>query len=663
MSKERYWFDEDAETVVQRLVEIHENWHKWSSNPIMQAWARNAAAYYSPVLDANAWDTSLSFEGDQGELVKMQIPEARSAARQFIALATKQKLAFQAIAQRSGKDVIQDTRLGNAIASQVVEVQRMDQKGERLAELAYVLGIAFLQTTWRTDKGSPHAVTETGDLMYDGDLDMAVRGPGDVFWDYHLEEWDDLDYAEVRVAKNRWSLIAQFPDLKDAILNLPPAYEKGLRDTEASSVMNEDMVWCYEAYHKPTPAMPQGRMVMYSDDQTIYFDGPNRYGCIPIEPMKPEPIMGTGFGYPNFSNLLPAQEMMDHSFSAWATNEAAHAVKNVTVPRGAAVSVEEIGGMNWISFTPQNVAGGGVPQVLDLNRTSNETQKLGDVMRDRIIALSNLNAALRGQPPAGVTSGAAIATLTTNALEFMTSFQKAYATCLERSMMHAINAYQKFCQLPHLVNIVGKNLQSYAKEFVGNDLRSIRGFKLALANPAMMTVAGRTDIADKAMKTGLIKNLQQYFAIIEGGQTQELYRTELSEDDLIASENNDLLDGTPVRAMAGDDHPLHAREHHAIMNDPELRRRAASGDPEAEKILKNATSHIMEHMDLAKKTDPFFLGMIRTGKMPEQGPPPEGPEGPGGPGPKPPGGGEMGAPAPGTAEPANPAQDMLERSA
>lgn len=661
MSKETYWWNEDVETVAMRLTEIHD---KWKSNPMMKVWAKNAAAYYSCILNGAEFDTTLTFEGEQGELVKMEIPEARSLARQFIALATKQKLAFQSVAQRSGSDVVQDTRLGNALAAQVTEDQCLDQKGERLAELAYVLGIAFLQTTWRTDKGRPHAVTETGDVMYDGDLDISVRGPGSVFWDYTIEEWADNDWAGVEVAKNRWSLIAQFPDLKDEILSLPPVTEGTIGDADSAAVLNQDMVYCYEVYHRPTPAMPQGRMVMYSNEETVYFDGPNKYGTIPIEPMKPESIMGMGFGYPILSNLLPAQEMSDHSFSAWATNESAHAVKNVTVPRGAAISVEEIQGMNWISFTPTNATGGGRPEVLDLNKTSSETMKLGEVMQARMVGLSNLNSALRGQPPAGVTSGAAIATLTTNALEFMTSFQKAYAQCMERSMMHGMNAYQKFCELPHLVNFVGKNLQSYAKTFKGKDLQAIRGFKLGLANPAMMTVAGRSDIAEKAMKAGMVKNLQEYVSILEGAPVSDLYKNELSENDLICSENNDLLDGKPVRAMSGDKHPLHAMEHHAIMNDPELRRRAAAGDKEAEAILKNATDHILEHVQLAKGTDPVFLAMVHTGKMPEGGPPPEGPPpGGGGAPPMPPGGGAPGIPAEGGAQPAPPAQDMLERSA
>ena len=93
------------------------------------------------------------------------------------------------------------------------------------------------------------------------------------------------------------------------------------------------------------------------------------------------------------------------------------------------------------------------------------------------------------------------------------------------------------------------------------------------------------------------------------------------------------------------------------LNDPDVR-----NDNEAtERIL----SHILEHEELAKNTDPFLLAMVRTGKIPEGGPPPEGPMGPGGPPPQPTGGGAPGgAPgAPGSAQPARPTPDQLNRGA
>ena len=45
-------------------------------------------------------------------------------------------------------------------------------------------------------------------------------------------------------------------------------------------------------------------------------------------------------------------------------------VQNVMAPRGAAISVEQIQEMNWISYTPQNIQNGGKPEPLQLSGLS-----------------------------------------------------------------------------------------------------------------------------------------------------------------------------------------------------------------------------------------------------------------------------------------------------
>jgi hypothetical protein len=76
------------------------------------------------------------------------------------------------------------------------------------------------------------------------------------------------------------------------------------------------MIYVYEFYHKPTPALPQGRMTIYASGTCVFEDGENPYGQIPGRFLKFEQIIGTGLGYPMLSNLLPVQELLDHSFSA-----------------------------------------------------------------------------------------------------------------------------------------------------------------------------------------------------------------------------------------------------------------------------------------------------------------------------------------------------------
>lgn len=651
--------DPDHRKVTGRLISRHSH-GTWNSNPIMQAWVRNIYAYYSAILEPGSWDTSLVFDGKQGELVKMVVPQARSLVRQLVTLVTKQKMAYNAIAESESGDVVEDTRLANALVEQIIDKERCDQKGEVMAEFAAITGQGIMGALWRTDKGDPYAVNpDTQNIIYGGEIEIVTPHAMDCFYDYTIPEWENVSELEVRVSKNRWDLIAQFPELKDELLKVESASQRqasgAWRDNGAQT--ETDMISCYEWYVRPSAGLPNGRMMFYASEKAVFSDGPNEYGTIPFEVMRPEPIMGMGFGYPIFSNLLPAQEMMDHSFSAIATNQSAFAVQTVTVPRGAGISVQEINGMNFLSFTPmQNVQGGGRPEPLQLSQSAPETFKFIDLLKGHMLEISNLNASIRGAPPPGVTSGTAIATLSTNALEFLSSAQRAYTQTLERVMTHAVNGYKKFAHIEHKVVQHGKNSQAYAKKFSGDDLGSIAGIKITVANPLTQTMSGRLELADKLAGWGLIKNMQEALLVLEGAPTRKLYETELSEDDLVVAENDELQSGQPVQVLITDDHAAHIRKHSTLLNDPKIRMNGQSVQP----IL----AHIEEHLNLAKSQDPFLAAMVRTGKTPEGGPPPPSgpPPGPGG-GPPgqmvPPDGQPTGEP---TEKPAQPTPDLLGRA-
>jgi hypothetical protein len=92
----------DAEDLASEMDSYHKGFLSSSINPVYRMWLRNNYAYYSTILDAESWITSLSFAGEQGELVKMSVPQARGLIRQLLTLITKQKLAFNALAEKSG---------------------------------------------------------------------------------------------------------------------------------------------------------------------------------------------------------------------------------------------------------------------------------------------------------------------------------------------------------------------------------------------------------------------------------------------------------------------------------------------------------------------------------------------------------------------------------
>lgn len=609
---QEYWLAKDSEGLAQELEARHKDLTKWYTKPLIDTIIRNYRIYYSSIIDPDSWETSLQFAGDQGELIKMQIPEARSLIRQLVSIICKKKISFNCLAESKGTDVINEVRLGNQLTAHITEEHSLDMLSERAFERTLVQGASFLKATWRTDKGTPFVGDEFG-VKYNGDIDITLHGLLDILYDTTIEKWRDVPWCEVHTLKNRWDLIAEYPDLKEEILKIDSIRPNSInyyRDYYEDK--DHDLISVYELYVRPSPALPKGRMMMFSNHQTIYFDGNNRYKTIPIEPMIAEWVDGLGVGYPFFSNLIPAQEMLDHSFSAIATNQSAFAVQDVTIPRGSGISVQEIGGRNFISFTPQpNVPGGGRPEPLQLTQSSPETFKFMEILSAKMMALSNINGALKGNPPPGVTSGVAIATLATNALEFLDSAAKAYNNCLEAIMGHAINGYSKFADITHQLVNQGKNGKSSTIDFTGEQLKSIKKVKITLANPLMQTMAGRTDIAEKLVQSGMIKNIQQYISVLDGAPLETLYEDELSENDLMAEENEALLKGEEIIALSTDDHPMHIRRHSALLNDPKVRLK--------NQRTKAIIDHISEHVALENNTDPMLKAMVRTGKAPEGG--------------------------------------------
>lgn len=655
-----YWLADDPEVIISKLAGHHGRGSVWGDHPVCQAWMRNQVAYYSPLLEANDWMTSLGFGGVQGEYVKMVIPQARTLVRQTVGIVTKSKLSFTSIAESRGTDVLRESRIGTALANQIVKDQKLGKKRIRMAERACVLGQAYLKASWRTDLGQPGMRGDQG-IIYDGDLEISSPSIYDVLYDFSVPDFEDLDWVEVRTRKNRWSLIAQHPEIEDEIMGLPRVMSSDDPNSFGSGrpLSDDDTVYVYELYHRTTAALPKGRMLVYGDSKTVFYDDANPYvdpdgnGFIPVVCCRPEDIEDMGFGYPMLSSLLPAQEMLDHGVSAIATNQASSAVQNFCAPKTANVSVEDIGGMNFFQYNPvPGVPGGGKPEAINLTASAPETFKFNEFLLGQMEQLSNLNAALRGNPPAGVTSGVAIATLSTSALEFVTPLAEEVSRAIEQIVTFGIWIYKKFATKPHKIHMLGKNSRTFSQNFDKSDLEPLKRVQLTESSPVLQTIAGRADIAEKLVGSGLVKSVQEYISILEGAPMQQLYETELSENDLIQSENEAMLEGRPVVALATDGHAAHMRKHAALLNDPEMRLNNTN--------VQGVLNHVLEHYNLLQTTDPNLQAIMQTGKMPEGGmmmqQPQQLPQG------QPPGGAPPpDAPAEPTATTAQPADDLLGR--
>jgi len=465
---------------------------------------------------------------------------------------------------------------------------------------------------------------------------MDIHDPHDIVFDWSIENEKNIDWVVIKRVRNRWSYAARYPELRDQVVSLPSVKE--VRQTLPnlnflSRYESSDMIYVYEFYHRPTPALPQGRMTIYGSGTCVFEDRENIYGQIPGRFLHFERIIGTGLGYPMLSNLLPVQELLDHSFSVISTNQQATGVQSVLVPKGADISVNDIKGLSFISYTPANAEGGGKPEPLQLTSTPPEVFNFLNVCSQYMSNVSMITETLRGQPPANVTSGAMAATLAANAMEFLNSASKALTIWSEDLVNVAIENYKRFATEDQILDITGEGSVAYVKNFKQDDLQSLRQIKIRTQSPLMNTVAGRLQFGDSLLQAGLIKKPQQYLNLIEGAPVDALFDDDFSENMAIQAEVDALLEGRSIVPMITDNHPMFINAYRKLLYNPHIRTQS--------EITQVIVQLMQERISMEQQLDPMLKAMLRGEPMP------------------PPAGAPVGQPA----MPGQTAQDLTETAA
>jgi len=569
-------------------------------------WDRNFRAYYSGNIDDIWNDGGVKFTGNEGELVKMSVNQARALMGEYNSLVSKSRLAYEGIAGRTDAGTFKSARLANALSEQLVTDEKLDLRADSMLEHSGVLGAGYIDLAWNPTGGKVITKNELGS-KYTGKIEFKNLSVYDIFYDYMNPDFYSLDWLVVCWEENRWDLIAQYPNLEKEIRALPSVEPRFVFNSGRTS----EKVKVMKFYHKNSPAMEGGRLCVFSDPNTVYFDNENPYGFIPVVSCIPSRILGTGIGYPLFSELLPMQEMIDSGFSTIASNHAAFGVQSILVPNNSDINVHDIGGLNFIRYNLQ--AGGGEPKALQLTSTPPEIFKFIDLLINNQMTISKINSALRGAPPPGVTSGAAIATLTANALELVAQGSKSYTIAMETAMDYAFKIYRTFATETQLVYMLGKNKKTQVKEWKGSDLSNVYGVRLKTSNPLAKTAAGRITITEHMMELGLIKTPEQYQTVQETGNLDNITDDSVDETIWISEEDDMLREGKPVMAVKTERHAMHYVQHKCLLFDAAVR-----NDPAK---LQAVLAHLDEHEVLGKNTDPWILGVVETGQLPPPQPP------------------------------------------
>lgn len=568
-------------------------------------------AYHGLYSVDTGYGHAINFTGEQGELVNFPVNHFRNLAQHIFVMITSNRPVMDARAINTDYKSLAQTGLANGILDYYMREKRLEEKLKRAAEYAIVFGSGFVKMEWNATAGEAYDVDpDTGQFVREGELEFSNLSPFDVIVDGTKESWDH-DWIMTRTFKNRFNLMAKYPELAEKIKGLPPKSFSGTYRLAVFSNDETDDIPVYEFYHKRTEAMPEGRYMLFLESDIALLDTKMPYRVIPIFRMSPSDILGTPYGYSPMFDIFPIQELINSTYSTIATNQNAFGVQSLWVPKGADISLASLeGGMNVIESSVK-------PEGIQLTQTAPEVFKYLEMLIQAAETISGVGSVARGAPEASLKSGTALALVQSMSLQFISGLQQSYVKLIEDAGTAIISILKDFANTPKVIAIVGKNNKTLLKEFTGEEISAINRVVVDVGNPLSRTIAGRVQMAQDLLQMNAIKNPEEYFQVLNTGKLEITFEGELRELYLIRSENERLMEGKQVLISPLEKHRLHIKEHNSVLADPDFKEDAA--------LVKNVLDHIEGHLNALRNTDPDLLTII--GEQP-LGPPGGSPAGP-----------------------------------
>lgn len=584
---------------------------------VLRLWQYVHGMYHD---NADVADMEIQIAGEEGEQYLIAINHLRSIIHLLVTYTTQNRPAWDTMATNADARALRQTRLGNQLLDHYMETGGVEQMTRRAVEHAYVLLSGYVRVIWDETMGRELNANPRTDEMTGEIIGGEVYREGDVFYDnptifdvvtdFTRRTWEDNQWAMARKQVNQWDMVAIYPDYEEEILK--SAQSQSVLETAdrvgtvyLQSDVHSDLVDYWEFYHKPTPALPNGRKVCFVGDQ-ILKDEDWSYD-LPIHRMVVAELLLTCLGYSPGLDMLGGQEALNMLFSNIVTNSNNFGQQKVWFRSGSAINLADLDAGCSIVQSKE------APQPLNLMAPPGNMVALVELFKTQLELVSGVNSVARGQPEASLRSGDALAIIDAKAIQFASQAVANYYHLLTSVGTATLKLLQRNATTERVAAVAGVNQRSSLKKFQSTDLDQIDLVRVIPGNPILRTLAGREYVASKLMASSLVTK-EEFFTVLTTGELRPLTRFMEAQLDTIHEENELLLEpqfdpavipqGLPPEMMLEwvkanvklpeplihDDHALHITEHTSLLDSTEMRTHPV--------LAPQILSHIKNHMEL-----------------------------------------------------------------
>lgn len=587
-----------------------------------------------------AHQTGVQYMGPELDALRFRTNLSRPNVRQSIMLALGERPKFQGVATNNDVASLAQVPLTNQLIDYALREAEIDARAYAAVEADRYFGQGFLWLTWDATAGEmvPGMVLakdEEGQPVMQPKLDQnglavlkpdgtpeqePILQPGQVKsgalvlrrlypWQVISEAFiEESSWYIIKEPISKYELAGRYPELADKILavdNLNSDFDRELFAFETATA-TQDIVILRHVYHKVCPAVPRGRHAQVLSDIVLEDNPCPLAEDMPVFPMCTMKYFGTSLGYPEVSDLVAQQEVLDDVLSQVVNNlmkfgnESLWAEDGVEFDKDA---IAEGGGFFRLGANQKP------PQAIQWAAMPDIAKYLLEFIPGTMNQVSGLNATVLGKPEANVASGTAMALLVNVAERYQHATQAAYDAMLYKVANGALEFIRTCAENGYAAEVSGVGNQPYMKYFKTQTVQSVRRVQVVRANPLMSTFPVRLDVLNAVVKLPKPEK-RQAIELLMTGNMDAFTEEDETQTFLIRYENEQLLQGAQVPAMADDDHRIHNLSHRASRD--KLRCQTPSDDPKVEKLRIMAiaahNAHMLDHVQKWLELDPT-LGM------------------------------------------------------
>lgn len=419
--------------------------------------------------------------------------------------------------------------------------------------------------------------------------------PWDVVKDpYAKGDISDLPWVMVREVISKHSVAARYPELADKILPINNLRsEAGIAEMFAYDMgaITTDQIIVRHFYHRKSPECPNGRYVGIAGEVILWDEPCPLPEGLPIYSVCSARYIGTLFGYPECSDLLALQEMIDECLTQAANNILRYGNQSLWAEDGVEVDMKSLArGGGFFNYK----TGQKPPQTIQWAELPEATKYVLEFLLARMGEISGMNNTSRGMPDANIQSGTFAALMLNVAQKFVSATEQSLDALrngvgnMLLQFLHA-NADTEF-----MATVSGANNQPYLKLFKGEEFSGIQRVQVSTTNALLRTIPGRFEVL-KEIKDMTKPDRSAAVQLLTTGDSSAFCEDDMSCMILIQRENELLSQGIYCLPAQSDDPILHNAKHKAAYD----RLRSMEVDPEdveAVQVRQAALMAFQQHM-------------------------------------------------------------------